>query len=166
MQSFGAPGGNRTPDPQLRRLLLYPTELLALQSRQAGLLQASSCQVGAPGFEPGTSCSQSRRDTWLRYAPHESQTLAGAWVRVNSRTVHALRLTSTHGKQPTIAKSRQQRIKGTAAMAHSTLLLGRGVRQRHAELVGPEEWIVAESVRAGRPIDDASADLAANDRLT
>ena len=26
-------------------------------------------QVGAPGFEPGTSCSQSRRDTRLRYAP-------------------------------------------------------------------------------------------------
>ena len=26
---FGAPGGNRTPDPQLRRLLLYPTELRA-----------------------------------------------------------------------------------------------------------------------------------------
>ena len=30
----GAPGGNRTPDPQLRRLLLYPTELLAHQSEQ------------------------------------------------------------------------------------------------------------------------------------
>ncbi len=28
--SPGAPGGNRTPDPQLRRLLLYPPELLAL----------------------------------------------------------------------------------------------------------------------------------------
>ena len=25
--------------------------------------------VGAPGFEPGTSCSQSRRATRLRYAP-------------------------------------------------------------------------------------------------
>src|SRR2546428_13440633 len=25
----GAPGGNRTPDPQLRRLMLYPTELRA-----------------------------------------------------------------------------------------------------------------------------------------
>ena len=25
----GLPGGNRTPDPQLRRLLLYPTELRA-----------------------------------------------------------------------------------------------------------------------------------------
>ncbi len=25
----GLPGGDRTPDPQLRRLLLYPTELRA-----------------------------------------------------------------------------------------------------------------------------------------
>ena len=63
----GAPGGTRTPDPQLRRLSLYPAELLAqLPDRR------SSCRaplVGAPGFEPGTSCSQSRRDTRLRYAP-------------------------------------------------------------------------------------------------
>lgn len=28
-----------------------------------------SCVVGAAGFEPATSCSQSRRDTGLRYAP-------------------------------------------------------------------------------------------------
>jgi hypothetical protein len=26
---IGLPGGDRTPDPQLRRLLLYPTELRA-----------------------------------------------------------------------------------------------------------------------------------------
>ena len=26
-------------------------------------------KVGAPGFEPGTSCSQSRRAAGLRYAP-------------------------------------------------------------------------------------------------
>ena len=30
---------------------------------------AQNDSVGAPGFEPGTSCSQSRRDTGLRYAP-------------------------------------------------------------------------------------------------
>src|SRR5690242_8014615 len=36
----------------------------------ATLLQAH--QVGAPGFEPGTSCSQSRRDTRLRYAPQRA----------------------------------------------------------------------------------------------
>src|SRR5919112_2178480 len=90
MRQCGAPGGNRTPDPQLRRLLLYPTELLALQSRQVGVPQASSCQVGAPGFEPGTSCSQSRRDTRLRYAPHETQTLAGPSTTVNRRATRAL----------------------------------------------------------------------------
>ncbi len=27
--SAGLPGGDRTPDPQLRRLMLYPTELRA-----------------------------------------------------------------------------------------------------------------------------------------
>jgi hypothetical protein len=33
----GAPGGNRTPDPQLRRLMLYPTELRAREDlRDAG----------------------------------------------------------------------------------------------------------------------------------
>ncbi len=28
--------------------------------------------VGAPGFEPGTSCSQSRRATELRHAPKKA----------------------------------------------------------------------------------------------
>ncbi len=30
---------------------------------------AGTYEVGAPGFEPGTSCSQSRRATELRHAP-------------------------------------------------------------------------------------------------
>ena len=30
---------------------------------------ATSQFIGAPGFEPGTSCSRSRRATRLRYAP-------------------------------------------------------------------------------------------------
>ena len=46
----GTPGGIRTPDIRLRRPALYPTELLAPNS-----------VVGARGFEPPTSCSQSRR---------------------------------------------------------------------------------------------------------
>ena len=29
-------------------------------------------EIGAAGFEPATSCSQSRRDTGLRYAPQIS----------------------------------------------------------------------------------------------
>ena len=57
--------------------MLYPTEL-----RARGLLEALSARlhhkaggtgklgmVGARGFEPPTSCSQSRRATGLRYAP-------------------------------------------------------------------------------------------------
>ncbi len=42
--SNGTPEGIRTPDPQLRRLLLYPTELLALKR----------ILVAAQGFEPRT----------------------------------------------------------------------------------------------------------------
>ncbi len=29
LEIYGLPGGDRTPDPQLRRLMLYPTELRA-----------------------------------------------------------------------------------------------------------------------------------------
>ena len=35
MEISGAPGWNRTSDPQLRRLMLYPTELRAPLERQA-----------------------------------------------------------------------------------------------------------------------------------
>ena len=42
-ESAGTPEGIRTPDPQLRRLLLYPTELLAPKKL-----------VAAQGFEPRT----------------------------------------------------------------------------------------------------------------
>ena len=52
----GASGKIRTRDPRLRRPLLYPTELLTQM-------------VGMTGFEPATSCSQSRRATKLRYIP-------------------------------------------------------------------------------------------------
>ena len=52
---FGAPGGNRTPDPQLRRLLLYPTELLAQAVSQVN----KSCarvqraqHIGLTGSDP------------------------------------------------------------------------------------------------------------------
>ena len=65
-----APGRTRTSDPQLRRLLLYPPELLALPVTQVGNAPPSGpFTIGATGFEPVTSCSQSRRDTRLRYAP-------------------------------------------------------------------------------------------------
>ena len=64
---------------------------------------ASSCQVGAPGFEPGTSCSQSRRDTRLRYAPHENQTIAGAKETVNSFTPFP------YAREPIVALSTPRR---------------------------------------------------------
>ena len=47
----------KTPHGNREGLLLSLVDLVAV------------CRVGAPGFEPGTSCSQSRRDTGLRYAP-------------------------------------------------------------------------------------------------
>jgi hypothetical protein len=55
----GLPGGNRTPDPQLRRLLLYPTELRADEWTKApwDLLYLA----GAIGFKPTTLLSQSCR---------------------------------------------------------------------------------------------------------
>ena len=59
----GAPGRTRTCNRRLRRPLLYPVELQAL----AG--SPSSQLVGVEGFEPPTSCSQSRRATRLRYTP-------------------------------------------------------------------------------------------------
>ena len=46
LKSIGAPGRNRTHGPQLRRLLLYPTELLA----QTG--QRQSVQQGFPEVKP------------------------------------------------------------------------------------------------------------------
>jgi hypothetical protein len=48
-----APGGNRTPDRQLRRLLLYPTELLALKYWRTplGAIRATT-SARATGPEP------------------------------------------------------------------------------------------------------------------
>ena len=46
------------------------------------LSRASRRMVGAAGFEPATSCSQSRRDTGLRYAPRQRLRVSGRvpWV--------------------------------------------------------------------------------------
>ena len=83
----GLPDRNRTCDPQLRRLMLYPTELRAANPqtnfcRAAGphstrqgraemkrLGADRERMVGARGFEPPTSCSQSKHSTGLSYAP-------------------------------------------------------------------------------------------------
>ena len=70
------PEGIRTPDPQIRNLLLYPTELrdqLTFKKKGSNSLLISrlltAVFVGVAGFEPTTFCSQSRRDTGLRYTP-------------------------------------------------------------------------------------------------
>jgi hypothetical protein len=80
----GDPVGIRTLDPQLRRLLLYPAELLS-QKNGAGdgnRTHITSLEgwrsttelhphtlVGAAGLEPATPWSQARCATKLRYAP-------------------------------------------------------------------------------------------------
>ena len=61
---FGLPDRNRTCDPQLRRLMLYPTEL-----RADYLITERQKLVGAAGFELATLWSQTRCATRLRYAP-------------------------------------------------------------------------------------------------
>ena len=93
----GLPGGARTPDPRLRRPMLYPAELRAERSQQQARqpVYSTSSQpsalrtdrplcsvmvvhheptmfvemVGATRFERATSCSQSKHSTGLSYAP-------------------------------------------------------------------------------------------------
>ena len=69
----GLPGGTRTPDPQLRRLVLYPVELRAARS-----VDMSSALVGAAGFELATYWSQTSCATRLRYAPNERDCTQGS----------------------------------------------------------------------------------------
>ena len=78
------PEGIRTPDPRLRRPLLYPTELLnhINLERAMGIEPTTSAwkaevlplnytrMVGVAGFEPATPCSQGRCATKLRYTPN------------------------------------------------------------------------------------------------
>jgi hypothetical protein len=51
----------------------YPQVVPRLSAAVASMRRTSALagekRIGAPGFEPGTSCSQSRRATKLRHAP-------------------------------------------------------------------------------------------------
>ena len=69
-RASGMPDRNRTCNPQLRRLVLYPVELRA-HSRVIPAAPPSLrlSLVGVERFELPTSCSQSRRATRLRYTP-------------------------------------------------------------------------------------------------
>ena len=69
----------------VKQVVLHPTQRLSGTKKLATQLatrsgqttkphrltddEASRSTIGAPGFEPGTSCSRSRRATRLRYAP-------------------------------------------------------------------------------------------------
>ena len=64
---LGVPDWNRTSNPQLRRLVLYPVELRAQFLGKPIRLKQNL--VGVERFELPTSCSQSRRATRLRYTP-------------------------------------------------------------------------------------------------
>ena len=70
---LGAPGGTRTHNPQLRRLVLYPVELRApffvvrIPLPRTPVLPL--ILVGVERFELPTSWSQTRRATRLRYTP-------------------------------------------------------------------------------------------------
>ena len=73
----GAPGRNRTCNRRLRRPVLYPVELRTPGPELSHRRFETACSpsrtrigvVGVEGFEPPTSCSQSRRATRLRYTP-------------------------------------------------------------------------------------------------
>ena len=56
--------------------LVYPTAQTVRYSRNKGLrrIDINPCflMVGAPGFEPGASCSRSRRSTGLSHAPNST----------------------------------------------------------------------------------------------
>src|SRR5262245_40298797 len=69
-QRCGVPDRNRTCNPQLRRLVLYPVELRALD--RGGRSPSAAALVGVERFELPTSCSQSKRATRLRHTPRES----------------------------------------------------------------------------------------------
>ena len=69
MPDSGVPDRNRTCNPQLRRLVLYPVELRAQFIRQTNNTSDYLNLVGVERFELPTSWSQTRRATRLRYTP-------------------------------------------------------------------------------------------------
>src|SRR5437870_11035773 len=64
-----APRARRQRLPHRLSTDVLATSGICEKPLQRNALQGRGFIVGAPGFEPGTSCSQSRRDTRLRYAP-------------------------------------------------------------------------------------------------
>src|SRR5499433_227123 len=63
---------------------MFPSSMEAEIQRRKNLNRFSALVVGAPGFEPGTSCAQGRRATRLRYAPTRSAYRLYGTVNVNA----------------------------------------------------------------------------------
>src|SRR5882672_7439708 len=106
---MGAPGGNRTPDPQLRRLLLYPTELLALR-KQCGALES-----GRPDLNRGPPAPKA--GAIPGYAtPREPSNVSESHTRINCSA-------PLNRDSINIRRNRlQQRAKRATAVAHPLLL--------------------------------------------
>ena len=66
---FGDPAAIRTQDLLLRRQLLYPAELRGHWFFHRHFIISCFFDVGAPRFELGISCSQSRRDNRASLCP-------------------------------------------------------------------------------------------------
>jgi hypothetical protein len=71
IEKFGAPERSRTPNPQIRSLVLYPIELRARAEKRAGLqgrqqLLHQSLTSKADRRMPGQNGDRDRRQTWVR----------------------------------------------------------------------------------------------------
>lgn len=84
-------------------------------------------RIGAAGFEPATSCSQSRRDTGLRYAPYIRS--RAVYLRTPVRSTGVPHRLHSACSQPG-PHLRQQRPEGRAPMTHRRLLLPGDFRER------------------------------------
>src|SRR5690349_11214211 len=114
-------------------------------------------QVGAPGFEPGTSCSQSRRDTRLRYAPRAFECIHAP---KRYQLVEPIPFIANDTRTSPSRELRDQGSKRPSAVAHTRLLLHTGVAKRATQFLGEKVRIVAESIRATRLTSNAPSDLA------
>ena len=61
--------GSAEREPNIRALVLVDRETVEDYSLVPGLLIRKPRLIGAPGFEPGTSPTQTVRATKLRHAP-------------------------------------------------------------------------------------------------
>src|SRR5262245_58781818 len=130
----GAPERIRTPDPRLRRPLLYPPELLAPKQWSGRADLNGRPPAPKAGALPG--CATPR---------HLIGDESLARATGTSLRSHAERF--------------PERPHGAGAMAHPGLVGRRGGREGHADLIGDEDRIVPEAASAlGRqgdpPLDD------------